>query len=69
MTGQILHELSHRNTAGFHVASGCGTGGVDDLGFRGSVVGECDSMSETSSARCGGSTDRYAIDWVATGSH
>ena len=25
----------------------CGTGGVDALGFRGSVVGECDSRSET----------------------
>ena len=45
-------------------------GRVDALGFRGSVVGECDdSRSETSSDRRGGSTDRYAIVWVATGSH
>ena len=30
--------------------SGCSTGGVDALGFRGPVLGECDSRSETCSA-------------------
>ena len=34
----------------FPCCCGCSTGGVDALGFRGPVVGECDSRSETCSA-------------------
>ena len=68
VAGQILHELSHRNTAGFHVAAaGAAREELMRLGFE--APSWCDSRSETNSARCGGSTDRYALVWVATGSH
>ena len=61
MAGQILHELSHRNTAGFHVAAaGAAREELMRLGFE-APSWESVTAGETSSARCGGSTDRYAF--------
>ena len=69
VAGQILHELSHRNTAGFHVAAaGTACEELIRVGFEVFVMGVCDSRSETHSSRCGGPPDRFAV-WVAAGSH